>query len=153
LRQDNFEAIRHARPILPPNAYNRVGDNWHPLFAIAQVIGGDWPERILAAFNHLTSVAPPTAQEIPKLLLSDIRQIFTVSGANKMRSKELLAALWKMPNRNWARANKNNTPISDVWLGQQLAQFGITTHTLRFEGHNNKGYLLTDFADAFEKLR
>jgi hypothetical protein len=34
-------------------AFNRLGDNWRPLFAIAHVAGGDWPDRVLAAFNHL----------------------------------------------------------------------------------------------------
>jgi hypothetical protein len=40
---------------MPPGAYNRVADNWRPLFAIAHVAGGDWPRRALEAFNHLTN--------------------------------------------------------------------------------------------------
>ena len=27
---------------MPPGAYNRTGDNWRPLFAIAQRAGGGW---------------------------------------------------------------------------------------------------------------
>src|SRR2546426_564362 len=38
---------------MPSTAYNRVADNWHPLFAIAHVAGGDWPALALEAYTHL----------------------------------------------------------------------------------------------------
>jgi hypothetical protein len=38
--KDNFAAIAACDPLLPPEAFNRLGDNWRPLFAIAQIIGG-----------------------------------------------------------------------------------------------------------------
>lgn len=30
-------------PTLPPGLHNRLGDNWAPLFAIAEIAGGRWP--------------------------------------------------------------------------------------------------------------
>src|SRR5260221_12933840 len=44
---------------MPPGAYNRVADNWRPIFAIAQIVGGDWPQLALEAYHHL---AAPVAQ-------------------------------------------------------------------------------------------
>ena len=38
---------------MPPGAYNRVADNWRPIFAIAQIAGGDWPQLALEAYHHL----------------------------------------------------------------------------------------------------
>ncbi|HWV98960.1 MAG TPA: DUF3631 domain-containing protein [Candidatus Acidoferrum sp.] len=53
--QDNFAAIAACDPVMPPAAYNRLGDNWRPLFALAQIIGGHWPQRVLDAFHALSS--------------------------------------------------------------------------------------------------
>src|SRR5947207_2287407 len=53
--QDNFAALQACDPPLPATAFNRLADNWRPLFAIAQIAGGDWPARALAAFEALAS--------------------------------------------------------------------------------------------------
>jgi hypothetical protein len=42
-------------PPLPAIASNRLADNWRPVFTIARVIGGHWPERLTEAFHALTS--------------------------------------------------------------------------------------------------
>jgi len=52
--QDNFGAIQACDPPMPKAAFNRLGDNWRPLFAIAQIAGGDWPDRVLSAFTQLS---------------------------------------------------------------------------------------------------
>jgi len=43
---------------MPPTAFNRLADNWRPLFAIAEIAGGDWPQRALAAFTALSAPQP-----------------------------------------------------------------------------------------------
>ncbi|MBM3566047.1 MAG: DUF3631 domain-containing protein, partial [Alphaproteobacteria bacterium] len=43
---DNFEAIRAADPVMPDGIINRAADNWRPILAIADVAGGEWPERM-----------------------------------------------------------------------------------------------------------
>src|SRR5207237_1276094 len=53
--QDHFVILQACDPVMPTNAYNRLADNWRPLFAIAQTAGGDWPRRALEAFNYLTN--------------------------------------------------------------------------------------------------
>src|SRR5262249_21531359 len=42
---DNIEALRDVEPPMPPGFDNRLGDNWRLMFAIADKIGGEWPER------------------------------------------------------------------------------------------------------------
>src|SRR5205807_8496968 len=39
---DNSESLASADPKMPDAAFNRVADNWRPLFAIAELAGGDW---------------------------------------------------------------------------------------------------------------
>ena len=47
---DNIVALESSDPKLPNGVFNRLADNWRPLFAIAEIAGGDWPERCAAAF-------------------------------------------------------------------------------------------------------
>ncbi|HWW02481.1 MAG TPA: DUF3631 domain-containing protein [Candidatus Acidoferrum sp.] len=54
--KDNFAAIAALDdPPLPAIASNRLADNWRPLFTIAHVIAGHWPDRLTDAFHALTS--------------------------------------------------------------------------------------------------
>jgi putative DNA primase/helicase len=46
---DHAAAIAAADPELPPSIFNRDADNWFPLFSIAAVAGGEWPERVKKA--------------------------------------------------------------------------------------------------------
>src|SRR5580765_1627780 len=67
--QDNFAALQACDPPMPPSAYNRVADNWRPLFAIAYVAGGDWPALALEAYNLLTArrtEEPPVGRVPPR---------------------------------------------------------------------------------------
>ncbi len=155
--QDNFETLKNLRPTLPPEAYNRLGDNWRPLFAIAQVVGGDWPARALAAFHHLSTKPQPApapepllepAKDLDQLLVADIRQIFLTSGRDKLRSKELVAYLLRMPDRPWLEANKAGKPISEMWLANRLRQLQINPRTFRFNHEIARGYLLSDFPET-----
>ena len=43
--QDNLQNLKGADPMMPKQLNNRAADNWRPLFAIADVIGGDCPSR------------------------------------------------------------------------------------------------------------
>ncbi|HSU55035.1 MAG TPA: DUF3631 domain-containing protein [Candidatus Dormibacteraeota bacterium] len=52
---DNLAALKSCDPILPPTAFNRLADNWRPLFAIAQIAGGNWPSLALDSFNYLAA--------------------------------------------------------------------------------------------------
>ena len=74
-------------PDLPAELYNRVGDNWRPLFALAELAGGQWPDLILrAALDAVGSAHDPA--ELPRLLLS-IRDIFAAEKVERMTTTEL----------------------------------------------------------------
>jgi Protein of unknown function (DUF3631) len=106
--KDAFAAVAACDPVLPPEAYNRLGDNWRPLFAIAQIIGGHWPQRILEAFYALNPkpstgmpVPPssPSSQELQYLLLGDICAIFAKTGVDRLFTSSLAEALRALPDR------------------------------------------------------
>jgi len=178
--KDNFAALQACDPVLPATAFNRLADNWRPLFAIAQTAGGDWPRLALDAFARLSTTAPldapesngdgngagpitksrsigtasltkPKDEDLDLTLLADIRQIFAHSGVTRTSSKQLLAALCALREGHWHSGFR--TPRSAFhWLSRQLSGFGIASHTMRIGGHRSKGYDLADFAEAFARL-
>jgi putative DNA primase/helicase len=162
---DNFAAIKSCEPAMPPAAFNRLGDNWRPLFAIAQIAGGDWPRLALESFNHLATVRTPPPHPIPlpvqssefnsstvqssngSQLISVIRHIFAGSGVDRLSSTQLAEALTAQQPSNPAIGQSNGqSRFTPVTLSRQLRQFGIKPKVLRFGDHLAKGYELSDFA-------
>jgi hypothetical protein len=52
---DHAVTLAGADPAMPAGFVNRVADNWRPLLAVADVVGGEWPERARQAASKLTS--------------------------------------------------------------------------------------------------
>jgi len=61
---DNFDALREADPVLPPGLNSRAEDNFRPLCAIADAIGGDWPEM---ARRAIKLIAKEDEASLPEL--------------------------------------------------------------------------------------
>ena len=141
--------------------FNRDADNWRPMFAIADVAGGRWPQRISEAAK--AAVAAKAEQSIREILLADIRWIFdgkpeirdgkTVTEyepVDKMSSADLADHLGKMESRPWSEW-KGGKPITQAALARQLGIFPILSGTIRLDGGLTlKGYKREDFKEAFD---
>ena len=148
---DNLAELKNCDPKLPEAAFNRLADNWRPLFAIAQVVGGDWPRRAHAAFVALTSSADLDAQGVGTLLLSDIAAMFAAEKADRLPSNKLAELLVAIEGRPWAEWGKHRKPISTNQLANQLRRFGISPRVVRVGEETARGYLLDDFREAFSR--
>jgi putative DNA primase/helicase len=149
---DNLEQLEGIDPQLPAGAFNRVADNWRPLFAVAQVAGGEWPERAAIAFAKLEANADTDEQGLGAMLLTDIRQVFDDAQADKMFSKDIVAALNGMADRPWSEANRGNREITPAWLSRKLKGFGIKPHNIWLPQEQQcKGYEREAFRDAFRR--
>src|SRR4029453_19345204 len=84
---------------------NRNADNWRPLFAIADMIGADWPERIREAAALLT---PRESESTGPMMLREIKSVFDETATDRLASAEICEALVAMEHRPWAewRATK-----------------------------------------------
>jgi hypothetical protein len=147
--KDNFAALQACNPVLPATAFNRLADNWRPLFAIARIAGGDWPQRALDAFQKLAAKADPNGQGVA--LLADIRQIFTHSGQTRIFTRDLLDALCALPDRPWQSALRNAASAHN-WLSNLLRPFGVISRNIRVGDDRAKGYELSDLADPFGRF-
>jgi putative DNA primase/helicase len=149
---DNRAQIESCDPKLPDSAFNRLADNWRPLFAIAEIAGGDWPQRAAATFAMLTSREDSEAQGIGAMLLADIAEIFDAGGADKLRSIEITDALAKIESREWAEWGRARKPITPNQLAKLLRRFNVLPRSIKLaDGDTAKGYHREMFDDAFAR--
>ena len=131
---------------------NRNRDNWRPLFAIADMCGEDWPDRVRDAAAKL---APRESETFGIMLLADIRALFEDRGTDRLASAELCDALAAMEGRPWAewKASKaaSPKPITKNQLAQMLKPFHIVSDSVRIGEYTPKGYYLHQFTEAFER--
>jgi uncharacterized protein DUF3631/VirE-like protein len=147
---DNVAQLEAADAALPDGVFNRLADNWRPLFAIAQIAGGDWPQRCATALGELISREDVEAQGLGVMLLNDLRQMFDENGAKRIFSKDLVQCLCKLTDRPWLEVHRGK-PITERWLAGQLGRFGIHSKTLRIDDDRAKGYETADFKEVFER--
>ena len=148
---DNFDKLKNCDPQLPETAFNRLADNWRPIFAVAETAGGDWPKRASEAFAKLTSRDDVDAQGIGTTLLGDICDIFAAEKADRLPSSNLAEKLAAIEGRPWAEWGKHRKPISTNQLANQLRGFGVLPQKWRDGDETFRGYVLADFKEAFER--
>ena len=56
---DNAEALKGTEPEMPPGFDNRLGDNYRVLLAIADLAGGEWPEKRVRRRKSFPAPATP----------------------------------------------------------------------------------------------
>jgi putative DNA primase/helicase len=155
--EDHLEVLIHGEDFsgtpdvaLPDDLDDRAQDNWEPLFAIADVIGGDWPDRARTAALALSGPTsrPPDAS-LGLRLLSTIRSLLEekFAGQRTVFTEHLLLHLAPLDAFK-SRAGKS---IDSTGLADVLRPFKIAPGTVRQGEQNRKGYYRADFEDAFER--
>jgi hypothetical protein len=155
---DNGERIAACEPRLPEGLFNRRADNWRALFQIAEIIGGNWPQRCGIAFAKLTSSEGGDTETLKVALLADIRELLNDSASDDLiesdgsiTSANLVVGLTGNDEWQWNEAN-HHRPINPRWLSVRLATFGIKPQKLsRNGGSQARGYSVAAFADAFAR--
>ena len=138
------DALQNSVPEMPVE--DRAADTWEPLIAVADVAGGDWPQRARAACTALEGAAN-AADESSSLsitLLNDIKTIFADKQVTFMSSAELVAALRRIEESPWSSFD-----LSTSKLAYRLKEFGIKP--VRDTTGSTRGYRLEDLSDAFRR--
>jgi len=146
---DNSAALRSADPILPAQFHGRDADNLRPFAAIADLVGGDWPERIRSAAARL--IAPDAGDTLAITLLADLRMLFTARDDERLTSADIVEALVALENRPWAEIRRGDKPMTVNGLAKFLENFKIKPGAHRFGTRTLQGYEVSQFADAFDR--
>jgi hypothetical protein len=128
---------------------NRLGDNWRLMLAIADLAGGEWPDRARRAAISIARVG--THMSIGTKLLADIKDIFAIRAVDRLPSLDLVEALGEIERHPWAHW-KGGKLITQNALAHLLEPFGIRPGSIRLEDNRVlRGYQLGHFQDAFER--
>lgn len=146
---DNTEAIRNADPSIPPSLNDRAADNWAPLLTLADLAGGEWPQRARAAALRMADGGE--IQDTGAKLLADIEIIFEQDKVDRFASTDLCDRLAEHEPDSWGRYGRTGKPISQCQLANLLRGFQIAPDSIRFDAGTLKGYHKAQFSDAITR--
>ncbi|WP_174769873.1 DUF3631 domain-containing protein [Paraburkholderia hayleyella] len=146
---DNEETVRVARPVILDALHDRAADNWEPLLQIAGNAGGAWPERARQTALVLSG-GSEQAQSTGTELLADIQEVFETRKATRLFSADLLDGLLLDEEKPWATW-RGGKPMTLKQLSNRLGEYGIRSAQIRIGYESKKGFLRSQFDDAFNR--
>jgi hypothetical protein len=146
---DNAKQVRSADPQMPDGLFNRAADNWRVLLMIADLAGGEWPERAREAAQKLSGATD--ANSVGADLLADIKALFEETKADCMSSLALVTKLTSDPESRWSEWTAGK-PLTQKQLAGLLKPFGVISQTVQPDGAADaKGYQRAHFEDAWRR--
>jgi len=141
------ESAGAAWPTLPLGVADRRAEAWEPLIAVADLAGGDWPQRARVA--AVADVAAHKTRE-PSLgirLLTDTRTAMGDMAA--IFTNDLLSRLNAMEESPWG--DLRGHPLESRGLAARLKKYGVAPGTVRIGADTGKGYKRDDLFDAWTR--
>ena len=154
--EDNGNGMRNRKPRLPECSNDRAKNNWKPLFAIAEEMGGDWPDRCAQAFAALEA---EESEDLPTELLRDIRSVLEDDGGDCLEpsivrdgyalTSQILESLNDLDERPWKTMTKNGLTAHKLrWL---LSGFEAKPEEHRFGDQVLRGYPMEKLKSVFAR--
>lgn len=134
-------------PELPPEIKDRDADVWESLFVIADLAGGNWPERCKEAAIALTTAAKVKNPSLGVQLLADLREIF--GDKDQMSTEDILSALHNKDDAPWAELR--GKPLTNTGLSKLLKPYDIKSKTVRIGHRTPRGYTREALWDAWQR--
>lgn len=143
-----LDLLLAANPDLPHELDDRAAEAWEPLLAIADMAGGEWPERARAAAKALSGADDRDETTTGALLLGALRIAF--ADVDRMATTALLDVINAdddLPFGGW----RDGKGLDGRRLAKLLKPYGIRPRTIRFGEHTEKGYLAESLVEAWER--
>lgn len=151
---DNMQAVKEARPVLPACINDRAQDNWEILLKIAMILGDDWLEKAHGACIEISGIESDEPS-LNEQLLADIQTVFKIKNTDRLLTKDLISGLCHDPEMLWVTFNQGKRittrQIAKVLGGFRISSKDMRAHDLRGNEARGKGYDLGDFQDAFSR--
>jgi Protein of unknown function (DUF3631) len=142
--------LEAAEPTMPPGVTDRPADCWEPLLAVADLAGGQWPERARQAALALILERQAADPSLGVRLLGDVFVVFKASGANRLSSAELAERLTELDEAPWG--DLRGKTLDTRGLAHRLRRYEIRSHNVRLpDGSQSKGYERADFVDVWRR--
>jgi hypothetical protein len=149
-----MDALSEADPEVPKELNDRQADCWRPLFAIADILGGEWPRLAREAAIAMSKAAADDDDDSVELLLADLAKIFEDAQVQRMASAMIVAKLKALSERPWA-AYDHGRPLNELGLAKMLRNFGVMPRQWgegpKTHRRSVRGYYLSDLAPIFAR--
>jgi hypothetical protein len=132
-------------PDMPGEVQDRDADVWEPLIAVADAVGGSWPERARAAAVALVAESKEVEISLGIRLLADLRTVF--GSEEQMTSREVVKALVDLDESPWG--DLKGKPLDERGLANRLRAYGVRSKTIRVGTATPKGYRREDLHDVW----
>ncbi|MFF7076019.1 DUF3631 domain-containing protein [Streptomyces lavendulae] len=151
LRPRGKEAIG-LMPVAMP-VEDRAADTWEPLVLVADLAGGDWPERARTACRVMTAHEAALDQDnsMHTRILVDIRRVFAAcDNAAALPTRTILDMLNRDEEAPWADYGSQGLNSRNLQI--LLNPYNIKSSTRRFpERIQAKGFTRAQFVDAWDR--
>ena len=142
---EHVERLGAAEPELPRELDDRAAEAWWALLAIADLAGGDWPDRARTAATKLHA-AGAEDESLGVRLLTDVKAVF--NGHLSMHTKFLLAKLNELDESSWGGWHEGNG-LRARDLAKRLKPFGVKSKKVKIDDTALQGYHRNDLEDAW----
>jgi hypothetical protein len=135
-------------PDVPDGITDRNADIWEPLLTVADLAGGEWPERARRSAVALVADSKAGTPSLGIRLLADLRTVF--GDRDAMGTEEVLEALCGLDEAPWAEL-VHGKPLNARGLAQRLRQYDIHSGNVRIANVILKGYKRADLGDVWNR--
>jgi hypothetical protein len=143
--QRHLAELSDARPTMPEGLADRAADVWESLLAVADVAGGQWPERARVSAVTLVTDAKAASPSLGIRLLADLRTVFR--DRESMFTADILGLLTSLDEAPWS--DLKGKPLDSRRLASLLRPYDITSTSVRDGIATGKGYRRVDLYDAW----
>ncbi|MET7612230.1 DUF3631 domain-containing protein [Streptomyces seoulensis] len=147
--------VMGAWPEMPDGVTDRPADVWEPLLAIADAVGGTWPERARAACVTLVTASRANDKgSVGVRLLTDLRD-HVLTGIDRLPTVAILDRLNSMDDAPWA--DMGGKSLDNRRLSKMLAEYmtadnePIASRNIKTGASVLKGYYAADLHDAWQR--
>lgn len=144
ITSDLMDQLEQADPSMPVD--DRAADTWGPLVAIADAVGGQWPDRARRACLKITTAEDAVDVEgsLGVRLLGDIRSTFSDWSVTFLATTDIIRALNKIEDAPW-----RDLSLTARGLASRLSPYGI--RSMHNAAKTARGYRLESFHDAWSR--
>jgi len=147
---DHQQKLQHAEPNMPNVGNDRAEDNWLPLMAIADLLGGEWSTQVRAAMLTIEGNKSDDEDSAGVMILTDIKQAFADKKVDKISSQDMVDYLIDIDDRPWCEW-RHGQPMTKMTLSKLLKPFCIKPKLIRVNYTTARGYSNDQFVDAFSR--
>jgi hypothetical protein len=146
----NLEQLRNARPATLAELGHRQREVSRPLFAIADLVGSGWEEKVRSAVKRLfVAQSAVPADDVKILLLGDIRDV--MGSVEHISTAGLIDGLCKVEESPWSTWGRSKKPINANQLARLLKDFKIYSCNIWADNTCVKGYRRSSLEPVWER--